>query len=103
LKRQKVLSAHFGDILSELYLLSATLKRRNDEGCYRKAVVRYGFAEQQLRNRSPLPESCAARFDRLVAWLCAGKVGAVLCFVATCPPTNSIKPPDMIRTLETMN
>ncbi len=32
LKRKEMLSARFGDILSELYLLSAALKRWNDEG-----------------------------------------------------------------------
>ena len=39
-------------------------------------------------------------FDRLVAWLCAGKSRCSLMLrrVAACPPTNSIKPPDLIRT-----
>src|SRR5262249_61817360 len=32
LKRKEMLSARFGDILSELYLLSAALKRWHDEG-----------------------------------------------------------------------
>jgi acyl-CoA dehydrogenase len=32
LKRKEMISARFGDILSELYLLSAVLKRWNDEG-----------------------------------------------------------------------
>ena len=32
LKRKEMLSARFGDILSELYLSSAALKRWNDEG-----------------------------------------------------------------------
>ena len=32
LKRKEMLSARFGDILSELYLLSAALKRWEDEG-----------------------------------------------------------------------
>src|SRR4030081_573769 len=32
LKRQEMVSARFGDILSELYLSSAALKRWNDEG-----------------------------------------------------------------------
>jgi acyl-CoA dehydrogenase len=32
LKRKEMLSARFGDILSELYLLSAVLKRWQDEG-----------------------------------------------------------------------
>jgi acyl-CoA dehydrogenase len=33
LKRKEMLSARFGDILSELYLLSAVLKRWHEEGC----------------------------------------------------------------------
>ncbi len=33
LKRKEMLSARLGDILSELYLLSAALKRWDDEGC----------------------------------------------------------------------
>ncbi len=33
LKRKEMMSARFGDILSELYLSSAALKRWNDEGC----------------------------------------------------------------------
>src|SRR4051812_45671976 len=33
LKRQEMLSARFGDVLSELYLSSAALKRWHDEGC----------------------------------------------------------------------
>src|SRR5205807_3577314 len=32
LKRREMISARFGDILSELYLLSAVLKRWNEEG-----------------------------------------------------------------------
>src|SRR5439155_16709910 len=32
LKRKEMLSARFGDILSELYLLSSVLKRWQDEG-----------------------------------------------------------------------
>lgn len=31
-------------------------------------------------------------FDRLVAWLCAGKVGAVLCFDASRPARNRSGP-----------
>ncbi|MBI5261112.1 MAG: acyl-CoA dehydrogenase [Bradyrhizobium sp.] len=36
LKRKEMLSARFGDILSELYLLSAALKRWQDEGRHRE-------------------------------------------------------------------
>jgi len=71
LKRQEMLSARFGDILSELYLLSAVLKRWDEEGRQRADLplvawcMEEGFA------------TIEARFDaifenfpsRPVAWL----------------------------------
>jgi acyl-CoA dehydrogenase len=39
LKRKEMLSARFGDILSELYLLSAALKRWQDEGRQREDIA----------------------------------------------------------------
>src|SRR5262249_48885626 len=71
LKRQEMLSARFGDILSELYLLSAVLKRWDEEGRQRADLplvawcMEDGFA------------TIEARFDaifenfpsRPVAWL----------------------------------
>jgi acyl-CoA dehydrogenase len=61
LKRREMLSARFGDILSELYLSSAALKRWNDEG--------------RQQDDFPLLEWCmeasfatiAARFDEILA------------------------------------
>ena len=61
LKRQEMVSARFGDILSELYLLSAVLKRWHDEGHQRADL--------------PLVEWCMAtgfatiedRLDRILA------------------------------------
>src|ERR1700761_7704080 len=61
LKRKEMISARFGDILSELYLSSAALKRWNDEG--------------RLEEDLPLLEWCVeaslatieARFDEIIA------------------------------------
>src|ERR1700722_10186110 len=61
LKRKEMISARFGDILSELYLSSAALKRWNDEG--------------RLDDDLPLLEWCMeaslatieARFDEIIA------------------------------------
>jgi acyl-CoA dehydrogenase len=61
LKRKEMISARFGDILSELYLSSAALKRWNDEGRQKEDL--------------PLLEYCmeasfatiAARFDEIIA------------------------------------
>src|SRR5262249_32906580 len=61
LKRHEMISARFGDILSELYLLSAALKRWKDEG--------------QQASDLPLVEWCMesgfatieARFDEIIA------------------------------------
>jgi acyl-CoA dehydrogenase len=61
LKRKEMISARFGDLLSELYLLSAVLKRWQDEG--------------QQQADLPLVEWCmdsgvatiAARFDEILA------------------------------------
>jgi acyl-CoA dehydrogenase len=61
LKRKEMISARFGDILSELYLASATLKRWNDEG--------------RQADDFPLLEWCMAaslatidaRFDEIIA------------------------------------
>jgi acyl-CoA dehydrogenase len=71
LKRKEMLSARFGDVLSELYLLSAVLKRWEDEGRQREdfAAVEYcmeaGF--RTIENR--LAEICANLPNRPVAWL----------------------------------
>jgi acyl-CoA dehydrogenase len=61
LKRKEMISARFGDILSELYLASAALKRWNDEG--------------RQKDDLPLLDYCmeanfatiATRFDELIA------------------------------------
>jgi acyl-CoA dehydrogenase len=71
LKRQEMVSARFGDILSELYLLSTVLKRWEDEG--RQAAdlplvawcMDAGFATIETR----LDELLANFPNRPVAWL----------------------------------
>jgi len=71
LKRQEMLSARFGDILSELYLLSAVLKRWDEEGRQRADLplvawcMKAGFATIEARF-----DSIFANFpSRPVAWL----------------------------------
>ena len=71
LKRQEMLSARFGDILSELYLLSAVLKRWDEEGRQRADLplvawcTEDGFATIEARF-----DSIFANFpNRPVAWL----------------------------------
>jgi acyl-CoA dehydrogenase len=71
LKRQEMISARFGDILSELYLLSAVLKRWQDEGRQQAdlPVVEWcmesGFAAIEAR----LDEILANFPNRPAAWL----------------------------------
>jgi acyl-CoA dehydrogenase len=71
LKRQEMLSARFGDILSELYLLSAVLKRWDEEGRQRADLplvawcMETGFATIEARF-----DAIFANFpNRPVAWL----------------------------------
>ncbi len=77
LKRREMISARLGDILSELYLLAAVLKRYEDEGRQRadRAIVDYLMVQGEericaafdgvLRN---LPARAAALLVRLVAF-----------------------------------
>src|SRR6266478_2944412 len=71
LKRQEMLSARFGDILSELYLLSAVLKRWDEEGRQRADLplvawcMECGFATIEARF-----DAIFANFpNRPMAWL----------------------------------
>jgi acyl-CoA dehydrogenase len=71
LKRKEMLSARFGDILSELYLSSAALKRWNDEGRQQDDLPLLAWCMQSSF------ATIAARFDEIfanvpnrpVAWL----------------------------------
>ncbi|TAK49698.1 MAG: acyl-CoA dehydrogenase [Xanthobacteraceae bacterium] len=71
LKRREMLSARLGDILSELYLLSAALKRWDDEGRQEADLpvlewcMETGFKTIQLR----IVEVLANLPNRPVAWL----------------------------------
>jgi acyl-CoA dehydrogenase len=74
LKRQEMISARFGDVLSELYLLSAVLKRWQDEGRQRADLplvawsMRKGFEtieerlDQIINNFSNRPMAWLMRF-----------------------------------------
>lgn len=75
LKRKEMLSARFGDILSELYLLSAALKRWNDEGRQKEdfAALEWCMASgfRTIENRlaeilANLPNRFVAGFLKLV-------------------------------------
>jgi acyl-CoA dehydrogenase len=71
LKRKEMLSARFGDILSDLYLASAALKRWNDEGRQQDDLPLLGWCMQSSF------ATIEARFDEIfanlpnrpVAWL----------------------------------
>jgi acyl-CoA dehydrogenase len=71
LKRQEMVSARFGDILSELYLLSAVLKRWEDEGRQQADLpllewcMEAGFATIEAR----FDEIFANFPNRPVAWM----------------------------------
>ena len=71
LKRREMISARFGDVLSELYLLSAVLKRWNEEGRQQadlplvEFAMAQGFATIEMR----LDEIIANFPNRPAAWL----------------------------------
>jgi acyl-CoA dehydrogenase len=71
LKRREMISARFGDVLSELYLLSAVLKRWNDEGRQQADLplvewcMEQGFTTIETR----LDEIMANFPNRPAAWL----------------------------------
>jgi acyl-CoA dehydrogenase len=71
LKRREMISARFGDVLSELYLLSAALKRWNEEGRQQADLplvewcMAQGFATIEMR----LDEIIANFPNRPAAWL----------------------------------
>jgi acyl-CoA dehydrogenase len=71
LKRKEMLSARFGDILSELYLLSAALKRWQDEGRQKEDLPALewcmGSGFKTIENR--FAEILANLPNRVVAWM----------------------------------
>jgi acyl-CoA dehydrogenase len=68
LKRKEMLSARFGDILSELYLLSAALKRWQDEGRQKEdfAALEWCMASGFRTIENRLAEICANLPNRFV-------------------------------------
>src|SRR5262249_19202682 len=71
LKRKEMLSARFGDILSELYLLSAALKRWQDEGRQKEdfAAVEWCMASGFRTIENRFAEICANLPNRFVGVL----------------------------------
>ena len=71
LKRKEMLSARFGDVLSELYLLSAALKRWEEEGRQKEdfAALEYCMAAGFRTIENRFAEICANMPNRFVGWL----------------------------------
>src|SRR6202000_1475326 len=71
LKRKEMLSARFGDVLSELYLLSAVLKRWEEEGRQTEdfAALEYCMAAGLRTIENRLAEICANLPNRFVGWV----------------------------------
>jgi acyl-CoA dehydrogenase len=75
LKRKEMISARFGDILSELYLSSAALKRWNDEGRQQDDLPLLAYCMEASF------ATIAARFDELFANFPIRPVGWLLRFL----------------------
>ncbi|GGH37650.1 acyl-CoA dehydrogenase [Cribrihabitans marinus] len=71
LKREELISGRMGDVLSELYILTATLKRWDDEGGQQAdlPLVEYTAARAFQRIRIALDEVLRAFPARWAAWL----------------------------------
>lgn len=71
LKRKEMISGRMGDILSEMYILSATLKRWQDEGRQKAdlPVVRYSAERAFARIRMAMNEVLANFPNRGTAWV----------------------------------
>jgi acyl-CoA dehydrogenase len=71
LKRREMISARFGDVLSELYLLSAVLKRWNEEGRQPAdlPLVQWCMAQGFATIEARLDEILANFPNRPAAWL----------------------------------
>jgi acyl-CoA dehydrogenase len=71
LKREEMISARMGDILSDMYILSATLKRWRDEGSHEAdlPLVRFAAADAFRRIRQALDEVIANMPARWAALL----------------------------------
>ena len=71
LKRKEMISARLGDVLSELYLLSATLKRWQDEGCQEADLPLVNYCAETCFQRSgkALDETIANLPSGWARWL----------------------------------
>jgi len=71
LKRRELLSARLGDILSELYLFSAVLKRFHDEGepAHDLPLIAYCFESSEFIIQSRIAELLHNLPNRPAAWL----------------------------------
>jgi len=90
LKRKEMLSARFGDILSELYLLSAALKRWQDEG---RQATDFAALEWCMANGFRTIES---RFAEILANLPNRVVALVLKFIVQPFGARVVGPSDRV-------
>jgi acyl-CoA dehydrogenase len=90
LKRKEMLSARFGDILSELYLLSAALKRWQDEG---RQQADFASLEWCMASGFRTMEN---RFSEILANLPNRFVGVVLKFLVQPFGARVLGPSDIV-------
>ena len=92
LKRKEMLSARFGDVLSELYLLSAALKRWQDEGRQDSDLPVLAYCMEQGF------ATMAARLDAILANLPNRFVAAILRIVILPFGADTRGPGDALKT-----
>jgi acyl-CoA dehydrogenase len=92
LKRREMLSARFGDVLSELYLLSAALKRWEDEGRQDSDLPLLAYCMEQGF------ATIAARLDAILANLPNRFVAAILRIVTLPFGADTRGPSDALKT-----
>src|SRR5580658_10511637 len=92
LKRKEMLSARFGDILSELYLLSAALKRWQDEGRQQTDLPLLAYCMEQGF------ATIAGRLDAILANLPNRFVAAILRIVILPFGPDTRGPSDALKT-----
>jgi acyl-CoA dehydrogenase len=71
LKRKEMLSARLGDILSHLYMMSATVKRFHDDGCPKEDVplLTWAMYDSSFRLQVAMDGVLANFPNRPIAWL----------------------------------
>jgi acyl-CoA dehydrogenase len=90
LKRHEMISARFGDILSELYLLSAVLKRWKDEGAPKSDLPLVGWCMESGF------AGIEARFDEIIANFPSRPAGWLLRFLIQPLGPRRRGPPDSL-------